>query len=52
MNILVACERSGVTREMFRLAGHNAYSCDLEESEIKSSYHIQGDVLDFSHSFY
>ena len=47
MNILVACERSGVTREMFRLAGHNAYSCDLEESEIKSSYHLQGDVLDY-----
>src|SRR3990167_6970693 len=47
MNILVACEISGVTREMFRLAGHNAYSCDLEESEIKSSYHLQGDVLDY-----
>ncbi len=29
MNVLVACEFSGVVREAFRRRGHIAYSCDL-----------------------
>jgi hypothetical protein len=46
MNVLVACEFSGVVREAFRARGHNAFSCDLIEAEDASPYHIQGDVLD------
>lgn len=29
MNVLVACEFSGVVRDAFRKRGHNAFSCDL-----------------------
>ena len=45
MNVLIACEMSGRVREAFRKRGHNAYSCDLLQSEIPSKYHIQDDVL-------
>lgn len=42
--VLVACEYSGVVREAFRSRGHQAFSCDLLNSN--SSYHHQGDVRD------
>jgi hypothetical protein len=45
MRVLVACEYSGRVREAFRRGGHDAWSCDLLESEDGSRYHIQGDVL-------
>src|SRR5260221_2150343 len=43
MNILVACEFSGLVRDAFRAKGHNAVSCDLEPSE-RPGPHYQGDV--------
>jgi len=43
--VLIACEFSGIVREAFRRKGINAWSCDLEPSEIPSKYHIQDDVL-------
>ena len=46
MNVLVACEFSGVVRRAYRAAGHVAYSCDLEPSDDDSDYHIQLDVLE------
>jgi len=46
MKILVACEFSGIVRDAFQEAGHNAWSCDLIESETAGN-HIQGDVLDY-----
>ena len=45
MKVLIACEFSGVVRDAFRALGHDAWSCDLLESESDQSYHIQGDVL-------
>ncbi len=45
MRVLVGCEYSGRVREAFRAKGHDAWSCDLLESEDGSPYHIQGDVL-------
>lgn len=42
MNVLIACEFSGVVRDAFRARGHNAKSCDLLPSD--SPHHIQGDV--------
>ena len=45
MRVLVACEFSGAVREAFRDMGHNAWSCDLLETEIPGP-HIVGDVLD------
>lgn len=43
MNVLVACEFGGIVREAFRKRGHNAWSCDLIETEIFGQ-HIIGDV--------
>lgn len=45
MRVLVGCEYSGRVREAFRKLGHDAFSCDLLESEDESHFHIQGDVL-------
>ena len=45
MKVLVACECSGRIRDAFRLLGHNAWSCDIKESETPSACHIQDDVL-------
>lgn len=45
MRVLVACEFSGIVREAFRRRGHDAWSCDLLDTEIPGQ-HIQGDVLE------
>lgn len=45
MNILVACEYSGIVRQAFAALGHNAWSCDLLPTEIPGQ-HYQGDVRD------
>jgi hypothetical protein len=49
MNVLVACEFSGIVRDAFRAAGHDAWSCDILPAEPAPSgighlYHLQGDV--------
>lgn len=46
MKVLVACEYSGVVREAFRAKGHDAWSCDLLESDDNSPYHITGHIFD------
>jgi hypothetical protein len=46
VKILVACEFSGVVREAFAARGHDAWSCDLEPTDIPGQ-HYQGDVLEF-----
>lgn len=45
MKVLVACEYSGVVRDAFIRAGHEAISCDLLDSERPGPHH-KGDVLD------
>lgn len=44
LNVLVACEFSGVVRRAFRALGHNAWSCDLLPTEDGDSHHITGDA--------
>lgn len=44
MNILIACEFSGIVRNAFSAAGHHAVSCDIEPSETPGN-HIRTDVL-------
>jgi hypothetical protein len=44
MRVLVACEFSGVVRNAFLAAGHDAWSCDLLPSLDGSNRHITGDV--------
>ena len=40
MRVLVACEYSGRVREAFRNLGHDAWSCDLLESNEGRSDHL------------
>ena len=46
MNILIACEYSGIVRDAFIARGHNAVSCDFLPSESDKGIHYQGNVLD------
>lgn len=50
MRVLVACEFSGVVRNAFVTAGHDAMSCDILPSETPRpdgwDGHYQGDVLE------
>lgn len=43
MRILIACEYSGTVREAFSKLGHDAWSCDILETEIPGN-HLQCDV--------
>lgn len=43
MKILIACEYSGRVREAFSKLGHDAWSCDILETEIPGN-HLQCDV--------
>jgi len=46
MQVLVACEFSGVVRRAFQAKGHAAFSCDLLPAEDgETNRHIRGDVL-------
>jgi hypothetical protein len=45
MNVLVACEFSGIVRDAFIKRGHNALSCDKLPTE-RPGPHYQGDVMD------
>lgn len=45
MRVLVACEFSGIVRDAFIAAGHDAVSCDLLPSE-RPGPHYQGTVRD------
>ena len=45
MKVLIGCEFSGIVREEFRKLGHDAWSCDLLDTEIPGQ-HIKGNVLD------
>lgn len=45
LNVLIACEFTGIIREQFTELGHSAMSCDLIETEIPGN-HYKGDVRD------
>ena len=45
MNVLIACEYSGVVRDAFIKRGHNAISCDLLLSDLPGP-HYHGDIFD------
>lgn len=44
LRVLVACEFSGVVRNAFRALGHDAWSCDLLNTEDGSAFHFTCDV--------
>ena len=45
MKILIACECSGIVRDAFITRGHDAWSCDIVDTE-RPGNHIEGDVLE------
>jgi site-specific DNA-cytosine methylase len=45
MKVLIACEFSGTVRDAFSKKGHEAWSCDLLDTETIGK-HIKGDVLE------
>jgi hypothetical protein len=45
MNVLIACEYSGVVRDAFTRAGHLAYSCDILPTESEGN-HYQENIRD------
>ena len=45
LNVLVACEFSGMVRDAFTKRGHHAVSCDLLDTETEGE-HYKGDVRD------
>lgn len=51
MRVAVLCEFSGIVRDAFIRAGHDAISCDLEPTE-KPGPHIQGDCRNYDWSWY
>lgn len=44
MKVLIACEYSAIVRSAFMRKGHNAWSCDIEDTDVPGQ-HIKGDVL-------
>lgn len=44
MKVLVACECSGIVRDAFLAAGHDAWSSDIKPDERGSNRHIRGDA--------
>ncbi len=48
MRVLIACEYSGIVRDAFTAAGHEALSCDLLPTESPGPHH-QGDVRELLH---
>lgn len=45
MRVLIGCEYSGAVREAFAMLGHDAWSCDLLDTEVPGK-HIKGDLLE------
>jgi site-specific DNA-cytosine methylase len=48
MKVLIACEFSGTVRDAFAKLGHDAWSCDLEATDVPGN-HYQGDMFDIIH---
>jgi hypothetical protein len=46
MRVLIGCEFSGIIREAFKRLGHDAWSCDIIDTEIPSTQHIIADLND------
>ena len=51
MNVIIAGECSGITRDAFAARGHNAWSCDLKPSK-RPGQHWQGSWRDIEWSFF
>jgi hypothetical protein len=50
LRVLIGCEYSGAVREEFRRLGHDAWSCDLLQSDDGSEFHEVRDVFEMIES--
>ena len=50
MDVLVACEYSGIVRDAFRKRGHNAWSCDILNGDGDTTYHLKMDIIQLLNS--
>lgn len=50
MKVLVACEYSGRVRDAFTAQGHDAWSCDIVDTQGDPAKHIKTDVLNVLNS--
>ena len=50
MKILIGCETSGIVRDAFLAAGHDAWSCDILPADTPTNRHIMGDIRDVMQS--
>ena len=50
MDILVNCEFSQIVTTALRAAGHNAFSCDIRETEGNPDWHMQCDAIEAAYS--
>lgn len=48
MRVLIACERTAITRDAFLARGHDAWSCDLEPTEGGSWRHLRADAREIA----
>ncbi len=46
MRVLVGCEESQVVTKAFREQGHEAYSCDIQETRGNPEWHFHKDVME------
>tara|TARA_Y100000401_G_C8237981_1_gene181559 strand:- start:54 stop:671 length:618 start_codon:yes stop_codon:yes gene_type:complete len=46
VRVLVGCEYSGIVRDAFAIRGHDAWSCDILDTESPGN-HIKGNILDY-----
>lgn len=51
MKVLVACENSGIVRDCFAALGHDAWSCDLLDSD-RPGNHVKSDAVEVAYSQY
>lgn len=52
LTVLVACESSGVVRDAFRAAGHDAWSVDIKPDASASPYHFQQSLHDWVDAYH
>jgi hypothetical protein len=52
MDIIIACEFSGIVRDAFIAKGHNAWSCDLIETEVQGPHLIMDNDMHLKDTLY
>jgi hypothetical protein len=49
MRWLLSCQKSTLLRDLLRLLGHDAWTCDLQPCEGDPTYHLQRDAIEVAY---